>query len=120
MIPERDIIKALADNRLRVSEAAQGLYLNRNSMHYRVDVIRRKTGLDPTDFWDMQELCRRYEIYREGELTALGYMERQRTKCYQNWQRERERGAPPEVLANIMRKIGYFEEAIEALNMKGD
>lgn len=120
MIPERDIIKALADNRLRVSEAAQGLYLNRNSMHYRVDVIRRKTGLDPTHFWDMCELIKMYDIERDGETTPLGYMERQLTRCRMNYEREKARGAEKEVLQNIARKIGYYEAAVRSLCMLDD
>ena len=49
------------------------------------------------------------------ELTALGFMERQLTKCRINHAREKERGAPVEVLKNIGRKIGYYEAAVEAL-----
>ena len=120
MIPERDIIKAIADNRLRVSEAAQALYLNRKSMAYRVESIHKKTGLYPLDFWDMCELVKRYEIEREGELTPLGYMERQLAKCRINYEREKERGAPKEMLQNIARKIGYFEEAAKALREVAD
>ena len=119
-IPEREIIKALADNRLRVVPAADEIYLSHNSMRYRVRMIHQKTGLNPLDFWDMRELMKQYGIERDGDTTPLGYMDRQLTRCRINYDREKERGANKEVLQNIARKISYYKAAVDALRASGD
>ena len=48
-------------------------------------------------------------------MTALEYMERQLVKHRQNYLREADRKVPEEMLNNIRKKIGYYEEAVEAL-----
>lgn len=48
-------------------------------------------------------------------MTAIEYMERQVVSNKLNHDREFARGAPEEVLENIRKKIGYYEEAVEAL-----
>lgn len=51
-------------------------------------------------------------------MTALEYMEKQLVWYRLNFDREFAREAPEEVLRNIQRKIGYYEEAVEALRDK--
>lgn len=48
-------------------------------------------------------------------MTALYYMEKQLLKHSYNLGMEIARGAPEEVVENIRRKIGYYEEAVVAL-----
>ena len=48
-------------------------------------------------------------------MTTLEYMERQIKKHRINYGRESMRGAPDEILHNINLKIGYYEEAVNAL-----
>ena len=48
-------------------------------------------------------------------MTALKYMIQQRDKHTANYEREKRRGVPKEVLDNIRAKIGYYEEAVKAL-----
>lgn len=48
-------------------------------------------------------------------MTSLEYHERCVRKHYMNLEREFNRGAPAEVLNNIRLKIGYYEEAVEAM-----
>lgn len=48
-------------------------------------------------------------------MNALEYMKRQVSKHTANYEREKRRGVPGEVLENIKRKIGYYDEAIKAL-----
>ena len=50
-------------------------------------------------------------------MTALEYMEKQIHKGYGNYDREHDRGAPDEVLDNILLKIGYYEEAVYWLSV---
>ena len=48
-------------------------------------------------------------------MTALEYMEKQIQKNHKKYYHEHERGASDEILDNIVAKIGYYEEAAEAL-----
>lgn len=56
---DKDVILALADNRMNVSNAAYALGLHRNSVIYHIGRIYQKTGLDAQDFHD---LCKLYEM----------------------------------------------------------
>ena len=48
-------------------------------------------------------------------MNALEYMKRQILKHTANYEREKRRGVPGEVLENIKSKIGYYVEAVKAL-----
>lgn len=52
-------------------------------------------------------------------MTALEYMEKQVQKHRRNFERESKRGAPTEMLDDILRKASYYEVAVEALK-RGD
>ena len=52
-------------------------------------------------------------------MTTLEYMEKQVNKHRINYNREVLRGVPDEMLQNIQKKIGYYEEAVEALKKVG-
>lgn len=56
---EREVIIALADNRLNLTDAAAALYKNRNTLIFHVKKIQEKTGLYARDFHDM---CKLYEM----------------------------------------------------------
>ena len=55
-IHEARIIIELAQNQLSAMQAARSLSYHRNTIYYHVRNIRKKTGLDPYDFFDMQKL----------------------------------------------------------------
>lgn len=50
------VIRGLAKNGLRISRTAEALHYHWNSVNYNVRRVKAKTGLDPTDFYDMQKL----------------------------------------------------------------
>ena len=52
-------------------------------------------------------------------MTALEYMEKQLAKHKANYIRESNRNAPEKVLSDIQAKIGYYEQAVEALQFVG-
>ena len=52
-------------------------------------------------------------------MTALEYMEKQLQKCKLNYTQQQERNAPIENLNNIIKKIGYYSAAVEALRKEG-
>lgn len=53
-------------------------------------------------------------------MTALEYMQRQVVKHKLNHDREMAREVPEEQLANIRKKIGFYEAAVEALRKECD
>ena len=53
---QEQIIVALCDNRLNMSEVGRKLYLTQSAVQSQCNSIKKKTGLDPRDFWDMQKL----------------------------------------------------------------
>ena len=59
---DKEIIIALADNRMNINKAAEARFMHRNTVVYHIDKIKQITGLDPTDFRD---LCKLLEIIGE-------------------------------------------------------
>ena len=53
---ESKIIIELAHHQLSALQAAKTLNYHRNTIYYHVRNIRKKTGLNPYDFFDMQKL----------------------------------------------------------------
>lgn len=58
------VVLAFAENNMRYLEAARQLYFHPNSIRYHLEQVRRKTGLDGTQFYDLVELLNR--IRAEG------------------------------------------------------
>ena len=50
---EAEVIIALAENGLRIERAASILYMHRSTVSRHIRNIKRKTGKDPLDFYDM-------------------------------------------------------------------
>lgn len=57
---ERDaeIVLALADHNMNTSETARVGYMHRNTVLYHIRKIKRETGLDPTNFYDLCKLVK--------------------------------------------------------------
>ena len=53
---DRETILTLADNDMNVTVTAKKMYMNRNTVVYRLDKIKGKTGLDPRCFYDLLKL----------------------------------------------------------------
>lgn len=51
-------------------------------------------------------------------MTALEFMEKKVRIHFANYIREESRGVSDEILANINKKISYYEAAVEALREK--
>lgn len=52
------IILALADNRMRVTEAAKELFMHYSTVIYHIRLIKAITGKDPMNFYDLIDLVR--------------------------------------------------------------
>ena len=53
---EQQILQTLADNNINKAKTAKELFMHRNTLEYRMNKIREKTGLAPCIFWDLVEL----------------------------------------------------------------
>lgn len=53
---EWDTLLAFASNRLNVTQTARAMFLSPNAVCWRLNQIRKKTGLDPHDFYDLKKL----------------------------------------------------------------
>lgn len=64
---EKEILLALAEHDMNRSEAAMAIYMARNSFYYHFDNIRKKTGLDPRNFYDLAKLLGMVKVTRRSE-----------------------------------------------------
>lgn len=55
------IIFALADCGLKTSRAARKLNMHRNTVIYHIEEIKKFTGLNPLNFYDMTKLLKKYK-----------------------------------------------------------
>lgn len=53
---DKALLRAYAENNMNRSQTSKAVYLHTNSIRYRFDVIRRETGLDPGNFYDLVKL----------------------------------------------------------------
>lgn len=53
---DKQIILKLADNRMNVCEVGRVLFLHRNTVSYHISKIKKLTGLDPLNFYDLHKL----------------------------------------------------------------
>ena len=50
------IVHALAQCNMNINAAAQKLHYHRNTIEYHITQLRKTTGLDPRNFFDLGEL----------------------------------------------------------------
>lgn len=75
-------IRLLADRDINIAKTATELYMHRNTLVYRLDMITLKTGLDPRKFWDLVNLLKvlgdfPYGNERTEERTEEDLLERE-------------------------------------------
>lgn len=64
------IIRGMANNNLRMTDTAKGLFVHRNTVLYHCDKIKQKTGADPRDFfgcWNLLLFIRELERGSNGK-----------------------------------------------------
>ena len=64
------IILALADNNMNESETSRSLFMHRNNVVYHIGKVKKLTGLDPTNFYDLVKLpkmARKKEGHKDGK-----------------------------------------------------
>ena len=65
---QAEIVVALADNQLKVTGASKKLFMHRTTVNYHIRQIKRSTGKNPLDFYDMCELILAAEKVLNGEV----------------------------------------------------
>lgn len=56
---DAQLLRAFAEHDMNVTDTAYAVRMHRNSVLYRLDVIKRETGLDPRKFYDLIKLLER-------------------------------------------------------------
>lgn len=64
---QRDVISALAFSSMNVSEASRMLGVHRNTTLNNIMLIKKKTGKDPLDFFDLYDLFNMTEDQTNAE-----------------------------------------------------
>ena len=59
---DKEILKQYAIDNMNVSTTAKHFYLHRNSLVYRLERVKKRTGLDPTYFFDLVALLVAIEV----------------------------------------------------------
>jgi carbohydrate diacid regulator len=62
-----EIILSLADNNMNETKTARELFMHRNTVIYHLRKVKKLTGLDPMNFYDLCKLVERVRERREGE-----------------------------------------------------
>ena len=57
------IILTLADCKMNVAEVSRKLYMHRNTAAYQIERIKKLTGKDPLNFYDLHDLV----LYAKAE-----------------------------------------------------
>lgn len=78
----------------------------------------RCTGTKELDLCPGHGKCSHYTPEYKDKLSALEYMEKQLQKHRLNYEREKARGVPEQMIQNILAKIGYYADAVQALGGK--
>lgn len=63
----REIILALADCNMNVMATARKLFRDHSTVRYHIRIIKRITGLDPMNFYDLCELVACVKGEREND-----------------------------------------------------
>lgn len=64
---DKELLRQYARDNKNVSRTAHHFYLYRNTVMYRLERIKKKTGLDPTYFFDLVALLVAIEEFESGE-----------------------------------------------------
>lgn len=57
MSPRRlEVVRAYADSGMNVTAAARALGCSSDTIRHHLAMVKKKTGLDPRNFWDLARL----------------------------------------------------------------
>lgn len=61
------IIRSYANNNMKIYLTAQELHYTDGTINYHLKKVKRLTGLDPWNFWDLHKLCDLLKEWRVDE-----------------------------------------------------
>ena len=50
------IIRGLADNGMNITRTARAMFVHRNTVRFRIERVKKKTNIDPIDFYGLCKL----------------------------------------------------------------
>ncbi len=66
-ITQAEIITKLAKNNINAAATAREMFMHRNTIDYHIRMVYRNTGLNPLNFYDLNQLLRKATAVLEGE-----------------------------------------------------
>lgn len=66
-ILQAEVITSLAKNNMNTTATAKDLCFHRNSIYHHIGMIRRNTGLNPLNFYDLCALLKKANAVLEGD-----------------------------------------------------
>lgn len=73
---DKEIIMAMADCNMNESEVSRKLFMHRNTVVYHINRVKKLTGLDSTNFYDLHKLVTMVKGVPDQTMTALEKMGR--------------------------------------------
>ena len=58
------VVKAYADCNMNKCAAGRAVFVRENAIHYHLDKVKRLTGLDPKNFYDLIKLLKRMGVLK--------------------------------------------------------
>lgn len=65
---DAQIIVAMADFDMKISQISRNLFMHRHTVHYHLDKVKQQTGLDARRFYDLVELLKIAQKALGGEI----------------------------------------------------
>ena len=66
-IIQAEIILKLAKNNINAAATAREMFMHRNTIDYHIRMVYRNTGLNPLNFYDLNQLVIKATAVLEGE-----------------------------------------------------
>lgn len=64
---DKEVILTLAEKNMNLSESARSMFTHRNTVVYHVSRVKKITGLNPMNFYD---LCKLVQLVKEGSFNG--------------------------------------------------
>ena len=55
------VLRGYANNNMNAKQTAHNIFYSRRMVHYHLNAIKNKTGKDPKNFFQLQELLQMFE-----------------------------------------------------------
>lgn len=66
-LTQAEIVVELANCNMNISKTSKAMFMHRNNITYHIRQIRRNTGLNPLNFYELSELLPKAKVIVERE-----------------------------------------------------